>query len=268
MARRLAILACSGGLPVRIATAQPDAVKIGFQGVPNELQGDVHLHRFEKMGAVFDALKAQGVDRVVFAGSLSRPPLNPAEFDPVMLGLAPRLMVAMQGGDDALLSDVIAIFEEQGFAVMGAHELVPGLTAEEGLSAGAGMSETDLQDAERAWDILMALSPLDVGQGCVVAGGQCLGIETVQGTDALLGFVAATPEALRRGVKGVYVKAAKRGQDLRIDMPVIGPKTIEAVAGAGLAGLVVEAGKVMILEREKTLQAVENAGLFLASRVL
>jgi DUF1009 family protein len=69
-------------------------------------------------------------------------------------------------------------------------------------------------------------------------------------------------------VKGVYVKAAKRGQDLRIDMPVIGPKTIEAVAGAGLAGLVVEAGKVMILEREKTLQAVENAGLFLASRVL
>lgn len=268
MAGRLAILACGGGLPVRIAAAQPDAVRIGFQGVPNELQGDVHLHRFEKMGAVFDALKAQGVDRVVFAGSLSRPPLDPAEFDPVMLSLAPRLMVAMQGGDDALLSDVIAIFEEQGFAVMGAHELVPGLTAEEGLSAGAEMSETDLQDAGRAWDILMALSPLDVGQGCVVAGGQCLGIETVQGTDALLRFVAATPEALRRGVRGVYVKAAKRGQDLRIDMPVIGPKTIEAVAGAGLAGLVVEAGKVMILEREKTLQAVENAGLFLASRVL
>jgi len=268
MAGRLAILACSGGLPVRIADAQPDAVKVGFQGVPNELDGDIHVHRFEKMGAVFEGLKAQGVDRVVFAGSLARPPLNPTEFDPVMMALAPRLMAAMQGGDDALLSEVIAIFEDQGFAVMGAHELVPDLTVGEGLAVGAEMSEADLRDAARAWDILMALSPLDVGQGCVVAGGQCLGIETVQGTDALLGFVAQTPDALRRGVRGVYVKAAKRGQDLRIDMPVIGPKTIQAVADAGLAGLVVEADKVMILEREKTVQAVENAGLFLASRVL
>ncbi len=268
MAGRLAILACSGGLPVRISEAQPDAIKIGFEGVPNDLQGDIEVHRFEKMGDVFETLKAQGVDRVVFAGSLARPPLDPAEFDATMTALAPRLMAAMQRGDDALLSEVIAIFEDQGFAVMGAHELVPDLTADEGLTVGAAPTEQDLQDTSRAWDILLTLSPLDVGQGCVVAGGQCLGIETVQGTDALLQFVADTPKKLRHDFKGVYVKAAKRGQDLRIDMPVIGPNTIRAVAEAGLAGLVVEAGRVMILEREKTLQAVEDEGLFLTARVL
>lgn len=268
MAGKLAILACSGGLPVRIAEAHPEAIRIGFAGVPNDLQGDVQDHRFEKMGDLFANLKDQGVDRVVFAGSLARPPLDPTAFDPTMMSLAPRLMVAMQSGDDALLSQVIAIFEEQGFAVMGAHELVPGLTAEEGLTVGAEPGEADLQDVSRAWDILMALSPLDVGQGCVVAGGQCLGIETVQGTDALLQFVAQTPEKLRRDFKGVYVKAAKRGQDLRIDMPVIGPQTIAAVARAGLAGLVIEAGRVMIVERDKTLQAVEDEGLFLTARVL
>ncbi len=268
MAGNLAILACSGALPVRISRACPDAVKIGFQGVPNDLQGDVQVHRFEKMGALFDGMKAQGVDRVVFAGALARPPLDPTAFDCTMMDLAPRLMAAMQGGDDALLTQVIEIFEDQGFAVMGAHELVPDLTAQEGLLVGPAPSDPDLQDVSRAWDILMALSPLDVGQGCVVAGGQCLGIETIQGTDALLRFVAETPEKLRRNFKGVYVKAAKRGQDLRIDMPVIGPQTIAAVAKAGLAGVVIEADKVMIVERQETIKAVEKAGLFLSAQVL
>ena len=268
MAGKLAILACSGALPVRIAAAQADAIKIGFHGIPNDLDGEVDVHRFEKMGTLFDKLKDQGVDRVVFAGSLARPPLDPSAFDATMLSLAPRLMVAMQGGDDALLSQVIEIFEEKGFAVMGAHELVPGLTAEDGLLIGTAPSDADLNDVSRAWDILMALSPLDVGQGCVVAGGQCLGIETVQGTDALLRFVAETPKNLRRDFKGVYVKAAKRGQDLRIDMPVIGPATIAAVADAGLAGLMIEAGRVMIIDRDNTLDAIEKAGLFLTARVL
>ena len=268
MAGKLAILACSGALPVRISAAHPDAVKIGFQGIPNDLHGNVEVHRFERLGDLFAGLTAQGVDRVVFAGALARPPLDPSAFDPTMMALAPRLMAAMQGGDDALLSQVIEIFEDQGFAVMGAHELVPDLTAEDGLAVGATPTDTDLRDVARAWDILMALSPLDVGQGCVVAGGQCLGIETVQGTDALLRFVANTPPELRRDLKGVYVKAAKRGQDLRIDMPVIGPQTIAAVAEAGLAGLVVEAGRVMIVERAQTLDAVEKAGLFLSARTL
>ncbi len=268
MAARLALLACSGALPVQIAQAYPDAIRIGFSGVTNNLNGGVQVHRFEELGGLFSALKSQAVDRVVFAGALSRPSLDPSSFDPVMQKLAPRLMASMQMGDDALLRDVIAIFEEQGFAVVGAHELLPDLTASEGMQVGSAPSNADLDDVARAWDILMALSPLDVGQGCVVAGGQCLGIETVQGTDALLQFVAATPEKFRRNCKGVYVKAAKRGQDLRVDMPAIGPLTITAVARAGLAGLVIEADKVMVLDRDKTLQAVEEAGLFLAAKVL
>jgi DUF1009 family protein len=88
----------------------------------------------------------------------------------------------------------------------------------------------------------------------------------LQGTDAILRFVGETPEALRRGQRGVYVKAAKRGQDLRVDMPAIGPDTIEAVAAAGLAGLVIEAGRVMVLERAETLAKAEALSLFLTAR--
>lgn len=268
MTGKLAILACDGALPVQLAAAYPDALVITLRGIPHQVPRDVSEFPIEKLGSVFDALREASVDRLVFAGSLARPAMDPGAFDPLMMSVAPRLLAAMQQGDDALLRQVIAIFEEQGVSVVGAHELLPDLTAAPDLMIGPAPGPQDMSDIDRGWEILAALSPLDVGQGCAVAGGQCLGVETVQGTDAVLRYVAQTPDALRRGHKGVYVKAAKTDQDLRIDMPAIGPGTIAAVAEAGLAGLCIEAGRVMILERDKTLAAVKDAGLFLMSRGL
>lgn len=268
MTGRLAILACGGALPVALAKANPDALQVCFSGVPHSLGAGAQEHQFEKFGALFEALHGAGITRLVLAGNLPRPSLDPAAFDAVTMALVPRLMAGMQGGDDALLTTVIAVFEEQGFSVLGAHELLPDLTVSEGFCVGPVPDDLAEADAVRAADILAALSPLDIGQGCVVAGGQCLGIETLQGTDALLGFVAATDPAFRPKAPGVFVKAAKRGQDLRVDMPAIGPGTIAGVAAAGLAGLMIEPGRVMILEREKTLAALAQAGLFLAARTV
>ena len=165
-----------------------------------------------------------------------------------------------------MLRHVIEIFEEQGFSVVGAHELLPDLTAAQGLKVGIDPSDDDLLDVARACNILTVLSPLDIGQACVVAAGQCLGIETIEGTDALLDLVFRMPKNLRSGAKGVFVKASKRGQDLRVDMPTIGPRTIDAVVKAGLAGVVIEADRVMMLDRNETMQRVEDAGIFLSAR--
>lgn len=257
----LAVLACGGALPVQIAEAFPEASCFGLKGVENSLGARAQEHRIEKLGALFDAMRAAGCRRMVLAGSLARPKLNPTEMDATTLALAPRLMAAMQQGDDFLLRQVIEVFEDQGFTVVGAHDLLPGITAQTGLSLGS-LTDRHKQDAARGFDILSALSPLDVGQGCVVASGQCIGIETLQGTDALLTFVQQT----QPNSGGVFVKAAKRGQDLRVDMPVIGPATVASVAAAGLAGIAVEAGRVMILDRDKTLDAIDKAGLFLAAQ--
>ncbi len=262
----LAILACDGALPVQIAQAYPDALQITLAGVPHQMGAAAREFRIERLGELFDTLRQAGIARLVFAGALTRPALDPGQFDPLMQTIAPRLIGAMGQGDDGLLRQVIAIFEEQGIAVIGAHELLPQLVAGPDLQEGAAADEGDLADAGRACEILRALSPMDIGQSCAVAGGQCLGIETVQGTDALLRFVADTPAALKRGRKGVFVKAAKAQQDLRIDMPTIGPGTIAGVARAGLAGLLIEAGRVMILERDETLRAVSEHGLFLHAR--
>ncbi|PVA11655.1 DUF1009 domain-containing protein [Pelagivirga sediminicola] len=267
MTGRLAILACGGALPVMLARAHPDALHFTLRGVPSELAATAQDFPLERIGALFAAMKEAGVSRMVFAGTLVRPALNPAEFDAEMMRLAPGLMAAIPQGDDALLRFVISMFEEQGFEVLGAHELLPGLTAEAGLAAGPAPSEAELADAARGVHILREISPLDIGQGCVVAGGQCLGIETVQGTDALLSYVAAAPAALRRGQRGVYVKAPKLGQDLRIDMPTVGPRTVAAVADAGLAGLIVAEGKVVLMQREEALALAAECGVFLLSQV-
>jgi len=264
---RLAILAGQGSLPQRIAAAHPDALFVHFEGVAVDLPANpAQSASFEKFGQMFDDLHRAGVHDVVFAGGLARPALDPARFDAKMAQLAPGFMAAMAGGDDGLLRAVIAAFEAEGFTVCGAHELLAGLTAEPGLLAGPDPAPLDLADASRARAILTALGPLDVGQGVVVADGQCLGVETAQGTDAMLSFVARTPDVLRHRARGVLFKAPKPGQDLRIDMPTIGPATVAAAGAAGLAGIVIAAGVVLLLDREETLQMATATGLFIMAQ--
>ncbi|RKF15257.1 LpxI family protein [Roseovarius spongiae] len=268
MAGRLAIVACGGALPVRLAEAHPNAMLIALEGIPTDLEGAAQSFALEEIGALFDAMRAEGVARMVFAGTLARPPLNPARMDAAMLRIAPRLMQMVAQGDDALLRFVISVFEDEGFAVLGAHELLPDLTAAADLRVGRTPDKAEEADIARAHDILVGISSLDIGQGCAVAGGQCLGVETVQGTDAILRFIKETPDALRRGARGVYLKMPKRGQDLRIDMPAIGPRTVHGVADAGLGGLVIAAGQVVVMEPDATRAAAEARGVYLISRTL
>lgn len=264
---RLAILAGQGALPHLIAAARPEALFAMFEGVAVDVPpNETLVVSYERFGEMFNALHAKGVTEVVFAGSLARPVLDPSRFDAKTQELAPRFFAAMQGGDDGLLRTVVGAFEEHGFQVRGAHEIAEDLTAAPGLLAGAEPSAQDAKDIARAQAVLDALGAQDVGQGVVVAAGQVLGIETAQGTDAMLRFVAETPEALRKAGKGVLVKGAKPEQELRVDMPTIGPKTIELAAAAGLAGVVIDAGRVLLIDRAAILAAAERLGLFLLAK--
>jgi hypothetical protein len=149
--------------------------------------------------------------------------------------------------------------------VVGAAECLGGLTVGEGVLGRPRPGTEDRADAARGAAILTALGPLDVGQAVVVAGGVCLGIEAIEGTDALLARVGALPEERRGPSGGVLVKMAKPGQDRRFDLPSIGPRTVEGAARAGLNGIAVEADGANILDRDETVRAADAAGLFLWS---
>jgi UDP-2,3-diacylglucosamine hydrolase len=254
---RRAIIAGAGSLPGLVAAAGP-ALIVRFEGAPGGTCGADLVARFDRLGALFADLHAHGVSELCLAGAMRRidPAIVMAEADAVTRALLPRLAVAMGQGDDALLRAIVAIFAEQGFAIRGAHEVRPDLVARAGDLVGHATAPAD---AARARAVLAAIGPLDVGQAAVAAGGQILGIETLQGTDALLRFVGQSMP----GSGGVLVKRAKPGQDLRVDMPAIGPDTVALCAQAGLSGIELQADHVLLLDREAVFAACARHGVAL-----
>jgi UDP-2,3-diacylglucosamine hydrolase len=268
----IAIVAGRGLLPRLLAEdcarrGRPYRVVL-FEGVTLDwLDGHPVLRAaFEKPGRLFADLRAAGCRVVTFAGAMQRPALNPLRFDAKMMRLAPRLLSGVKGGDDSTLRLIAGIFEAEGLAVRAPQEILGELLAPAGVLTRARPSEADRKDTARAARIVRAVGRADVGQGVVVAGGLCLGVETIQGTDVLLEFVARTAGAYRGEARGVLLKAPKPGQDWRVDLPSVGPATIEGARAAGLAGIVVEAGGVLILDRAGTVAAADAAGLFLWGR--
>lgn len=268
---RTAIIAGSGALPGLLARALPEgeAVLAALEGVTVDLpEAALTRFRIERLVPFLDHLEQAGVTRVAFAGAVRRPRLDPERFDPRTAALVPRLLAAMGQGDDAALRAVLGLFEEHGFAVVGAAALRPDLVPGPGVICGAP-SQADAADAARAAQIVQGLGALDIGQGAVVAQGLCLALESLPGTDAMLGFVARQAAGLRpdpKGARGVLYKAPKPGQDLRIDLPAIGPGTVAGAAAAGLAGIAWQAGGAMLITPEETRAAAEEAGLFLWAR--
>lgn len=269
---RVAILAGAGRLPAALAAAlaaRGEApVVAAFAGHAPEGVAAELTFRLERLVPFLEHLRAAGVERVVLAGSVRRPRLEPEAFDPRSAQLLPRMLAALQGGDDAALRALIGVIEEEGLAVLGAHEVAPELVPGPGVPTRAQPSPADERDAARAAAIVAALGAADVGQGAVVAGGLCLGVEALPGTDALLAQVAALPPPFREpGVRrGLLYKAPKPGQDRRADLPALGPATVAGAAAAGLAGIAFEAGGLLLLEPEATVAAADAAGLFLWAR--
>jgi DUF1009 family protein len=263
----LALIAGKGALPAALVAALPERPFIcaldGF--APDGLAVD-QVFRVERLALFLRLLEDRGITEVVFAGAVERPRLDPSLFDPQTATLVPRLLAAMAQGDDATLRVVIAVFEEAGFAVKGVAEIAPALIPGPGLLTGT-LTAQDEADAERAAAIVAALGAVDVGQGAVVAQGLCLGVEVISGTDALLATVAALRPDLRPGpARGLFYKAPKPGQDLRIDLPTIGVETLRGAAGAGLGGVVIAAGGVICLDLPAMIAEARARGLFLWAR--
>lgn len=262
---RLLLIAGAGGLPAALVAALPERPVIcaldGF--APAGLDPD-QTFRIERLALFLRWLEDQGVTEVCFAGAVQRPRLDPSLFDPATATMVPRLLGALGQGDDATLREVLAIFGEAGFAVKGVSDIAPELVPAAGLYAGS-ITAQDEKDATRAEAIVAALGAVDVGQGCVVAGGLCLAVEVLPGTDAMLAFVAQIPVSLR-SARGLFYKAPKPTQDRRIDLPALGVQTVVNAAAAGLGGIVWQAGGVICLDLPAMQAEAAARGLFLWAR--
>jgi DUF1009 family protein len=218
-----------------------------------------------QFGRLRRMLAQQGCREVVWIGSLLRPALRSIRFDIGTLRILPQLYRAFRGGDDHLLSGIGRIFEAHGFHMIGAHEIAPEILAGAGSLAARSASDKELADIALGFTVIDAMAPYDIGQAVVVVDNRVVAVEAAEGTDAMLARIAALRDNGRLPIPvrtGVLVKAAKRMQDRRFDLPSVGPATVELVKGAGLAGMALRAGEVIIAEPEAVVAAADRAGLF------
>jgi DUF1009 family protein len=268
----LAIVCGGGSLPFALADA---ALRRGRQVVLFPLRGWAdpqrvlaYRHHWVWIGqwARFTKIAAsEGCRDVAFIGSIVRPSLWKCRPDLLALRLMPQIIRLYRGGDDHLQSGLGRMFEQFGFHLVGPKEVAPELAMPPGLIGGREPSAQDRADIARGLALLNATSPFDIGQAVIVAHNQVLAVEGPEGTDQTLHRVAE----LRRNGRirtpagaGVLVKAAKLGQDQRIDLPAIGPPTIDAAGAAGLAGVAVVAGSTLVAEPERIAAVADRSKLF------
>lgn len=269
---RLAIIAGGGMLPHHVAeAAQARGEKPYIIALSNEtgLDWSDFDHQFLGIGnfkAISAVFRAEGIDRVVLSGAVRRRP-EWRDIKPTLKTLTKVpgvLKTLLSGGDDAVLKMAIELIEASGARVIGVQDIIPELLAETGPLGAIEPDRDDWKDIEVAAAAAVALGKLDVGQGAVAVGGRVVALEGPEGTDAMLDRVAAlrTEGRISTRRRGVLVKLCKPQQDLRADLPSIGASTIDGARAAGLAGIAVEAGRALVLERSRMIPQADEADIF------
>lgn len=262
----LGILAGSGTLPRRAADAARGNGRsvfiVAFQGQTDAATVDGIPHAWVKLGEAGQTiaeLKKAGVGDLVMAGPIRRPSISELGLDWRGAQLFARIG-ARALGDDGLLTAVTRELEQEGFCLVGVDEILAGSLAGIGVLGKHAPDEQAHNDIMRGIEVVRALGTADVGQAAVVQQGLVLGVEAIEGTDALLDRVAVLA---RRGPGGVLVKLAKPQQDRRLDLPTVGPATIARAKRAGLRGIAVEAAGTLLLEQKACAETADQEGLFL-----
>lgn len=256
----LALVAGRGDVPALVCGAvDVRPLVCGYDGITlSGVVADVTF-RLETLGTLLLELGARGITQVCFAGALDRPALDPAKIDAETAPLVPMFMQALQQGDDGALRLVVELFEKTGFDVLGVHEIAPDLLAAGGVYGTVWPDAQMRSDADVAAAHLLKMSPHDKGQACVVAQGKVVAMEDIRGTDAMLG-------GLDNVAGGILFKAPKEGQSRLIDLPTVGPDTFDAAQRAGLRGVVVDAGDVLVLHASDCTARADAHGLVFWAR--
>jgi DUF1009 family protein len=218
-----------------------------------------------ELGRATKLFRSEGCRDLVFIGTLARPAISDIRLDWGTLRVLPHVWASFRGGDDHLLSGIGRIFEREGFRMVGIRDIAPDLLTPEGCFTRAVPDADASADIVLARKVLTALSPFDIGQAVVVIDRHVVGVEDIEGTDGLLARIAGLRRQGRiraRESRGVLVKAPKRSQDLRFDLPTIGPRTVEGAANAKLAGIAVVAGSTLVAEPQAMIEQADARGLF------
>lgn len=259
---KIGILAGGGELPKELAYRLKEQKRaffiIGFEGFvePYWLHDFPHQRmRLAGIGKILRVLRQEKCEELILIGPIKRPSWR--DFRPDFEGarLLARLGKAIFLGDNGLLASIISLLEEEGFRIRGAHEFLFDKKEKEGPLGLIKPQKQDLNDISYGKNFLKIIAPFDIGQACIVHLGRILAVEGAEGTDQMI----ARYGQLEDSYKGaILVKMPKIGQDLRVDMPTIGPNTIEYAARAGLKVIAFLGEETLFLEKDFCVQKANN----------
>lgn len=237
---------------------------LGIEGEfdPAGCRFDCEVFGWTQLGRLFKLLKNNNIQQVVLAGGVvNRPDVTLFNIDFGTVLTLPRVLGSLLAGDDALLSKCIEIIESKGVRVIGAQDIAPELITPEGCVGGRAFPRNLRDGLAVGRQVLETLGPHDLGQACIVVGRRVVAVEGAEGTEGLLRRTADMRASGRLSDRypSLLVKAAKPHQDLRVDLPSIGPKTVEQAHQAGLDAIAVEAGRSLILQRDEVVRGADAA---------
>lgn len=265
----IGILAGGGSLPLEIAQrlrargVRPFLLLIEGEADADFSAFDAHPINWGAIGAMIRSFKQAGCREILLAGRVHRPDLTRIRPDLGFFRALPTILrLISAGGDDRVLRGVIGYFEAHGLRVVGPADVAPELLAREGALGAVAPDASTAGDIQIGFSVIRGLGPFDVGQAVVINGGEVAAIEGAEGTDAMLQRLIDARGGDVRAAAGVLVKRAKPGQELRVDLPAIGPDTIRRVVEAGLAGIAVEARRTLLIDAATTADRADAAGVF------
>ena len=263
----LGILAGGGPLPGQVAQAAIDAGRavflIGFEGFAEPAVLAPFSHTYVRLGAagrILELLREHDCRELVLVGPVRRPSLLSLLPDAEGARVLARIGAAAFLGDDGMLAAVVRVLGEEGFTVLGAHDVMGAMLGSSGVLSVLHPDAAAWDDIKRGVAVVRALGGVDVGQACIVQQGIVLAVEAIEGTDAM---IARSAGLARPGAGGVLVKLVKPGQERRADLPTIGPDTVINAQKAGLRGIAYEAGGTIFTDKTATIRAADDAALFL-----
>ena len=261
--KKIGLIAGTGELPIAIAN---EARSLGYRVIAIALEplADESLSSYVdeikwvnvgKLGKILDALKRHDLREAVMAGKVSKTLLYKSKITPDLRAM--KLLFSLKDrSDDSVLMAITKELEKEGIHLVDITRFSSGLVTPDGILTEDRPTEKEIRDIEFGWKIAKEMGRLDIGQTVVVKDQAVMAIEAIEGTD----------EAIRRGGKlagegAVVVKVSKPRQDMRFDVPVVGPDTLKSMREVNARVLAVESGKSIILNKDRVIKESGKSGI-------
>jgi hypothetical protein len=279
---RIGLIAGNGKFPLLVLdAARSKGLDVVVAAIKEEASAEIEQHGAKavywlslgELSKLIDTFRSEGVSRAIMAGQVKHKQIF-SSIKPDWR-LAKLLLSLRSRNTDALIGAVAKVLGDEGITLMNSTTLLEPMLVADGVLTRRGPTDSEQTNITYGRAVAHHLSRFDIGQTVVIAEAACVAVEAMEGTDATIlraGELMRSPSlgdessTLSRSL--TVIKVAKPNQDMRFDVPVVGPKTIETMRQAGASCLALDAGRCLLFDREQSVASADEAGICIVAETV